>query len=157
MKLSSKIFLGIYIPSIVIIISIVSILIYSTFNNELKLESEKNIKEFEVIVENLESNIDEETSYYKLITYYQNHFKKKNIYFEYYSNKEQVFNSGKLNLNNKDLLNVKENKYNLIIEEHNNKHYVFISYQVDEDILVYKKDIERVYENYQKNINLSIT
>lgn len=157
MKLSSKIFLGMFIPSIVIIIAIVSMLIKSNFNNELDLVRDKNVQEYKNIIESLEVNITDEVTYYTLINNYKNIFKEKGIYFEYYSENNETLNSGDVSVNNKKLLDVKDNKYNLVIEEHDDKHYVFVSYKVSEDVLVYYKNIESIYENYQQSINLSIT
>ena len=51
MKLSSKIFLGMFIPSIIIIITIVSMLIKSNFNNELDLVRDKSVQEYKNIIE----------------------------------------------------------------------------------------------------------
>ena len=157
MKLSSKIFLGMFIPSIVIIIAIVSMLIKTNFNNELDLVRDKNVQEYKNIIESLEVNITDEVTYYTLINNYKNIFKEKGIYFEYYSINNETFNSGDVSVNNQKLLDVKDNKYNLIIEEHDGNHYVFVSYKVNEDVLVYYKNIESIYENYQQSINLSIT
>lgn len=157
MKLSSKIFLGMFIPSIVIIIAIVSMLIKSNFNNELDLVRDKNVQEYKNIIENLESNTTEDVTYYTLINNYKNIFKDKGIYFEYYSKNNDNFNSGDISVNNQELLEVEEKKYNLIVEEHDTEHYVFISYKINEDVLVYYKNIESVYESYQQNVNFSIT
>ena len=157
MKLSSKIFLGMFIPSIVIIIAIVSMLIKSNFNNELDLVRDKSVQEYKNIIENFENNVTEDVTYYTLVSNYKNFFKEKKIYFEYYIDGESSLNSGELTLKNKDLLDVKDNKYNLLIENHDGIHYVFISYKLEEDVLVYYKEIESVYDNYQQNINLSVT
>lgn len=156
MKLSNKIFLGMFIPSIVIIIAIVSILIKSNFNNELNLIQDKSVQEYKNIIENLEINVTEEVTYYTLINNYKNLYKEKGIYFEYYSNTDENINSGDFSVNNQKLLEVEDNKYNLIVEEHDDNHYVFVSYKINEDVLVYYKNIESVYDNYQQNINLSI-
>lgn len=157
MKLSNKIFLGMFIPSIVIIITIVSMLIKSNFNNELDLVRDKSVQEYKNIIENLESNVTDDVSYFTLINNYKNLFKAKKIYFEYHSNLDLYMNSGDISFNNFDLLDVEENKYNLLIEEHDGVHYVFIAYKLNEDILVYYKNIESVYDNYQQNINLSVS
>ena len=157
MKLSSKIFLGMFIPSIVIIITIVSMLIKSNFNNELDLVRDKSVQEYKNIIENFENNVTEKVTYYTLVNNYKNLFKEKKIYFEYFVGSEETINSGNITLNNMDLLNVSDNKYNLLVEEHNDSHFVFISYKLNDDILVYYKNIESVYENYEHNINLSIT
>lgn len=155
MKLSSKIFLGMFIPSIVIIIAIVSMLIRSNFNNELDLMRDKSVQEYKNIIESLEVNVSDKITYYTLINNYKNIYKEKGIYFEYCSINETL-NSGDISVNNQELLEVEDKKYNLIIEEHEGSHYVFVSYKINDDVLVYYKNIESVYDNYQQNINLSI-
>lgn len=156
MKLSSKIFLAVYIPTIVIVITIVSILIHSNFIGELQLESDKNVQEFKTVLENIDANISEDATHYSLITYYQNHYAAKGIYFEYYEDGEFVFDSGSETFDNRDLLNVEDDMYNVIVEEHSSNHYMFISYKIGEDVLVYKTDVEILFINHQQEINIAV-
>lgn len=159
MKLSGKIFLGICIPAIVVITVISSILINKSFNTNLDLQLNLYIKEFENIDKTINDTVENtKDEYMDVIKYISDYYKEKNIYLAYYSNNQLLYGSNKsIKLKNKDLLKVTKNKYNVVIEKHNNRYYSFISTGItDYESIVYIRDINKVYEERNNLIGLCI-
>lgn len=51
---------------------------------------------------------------------------------------------------------IQEYKIPTIIEKHNKNHYLFAAFNMNDDIVVYKKSIESIYSNMYKNIRISL-
>lgn len=155
MNLSKKIFLGIFIPSILFITIISIFLINNNFNNELNQEFDKNIRQFESIYE-----LNFNSEYYvplEILNMNKDFFKEKKIYFEYYIDNELVYNSSDFVMKNEKLLDIKEKEYYLIVEKHNDEHYVIISKMTDEGILIFKKSVQGIYDHKYENIRITLS
>lgn len=148
MKLSVKIFLGICIPSIIAILIVSIILINKNTETVTETETQRSILDFQSIqneiVEGTNKNIKVE-DFIKIISEY---YKDKNIYLFYYENVEMIYKTtDAFILNNKDILNVDDNKYKTIIENTNNNYYMYISVKLDNgNVLVYAKNVNSIYE-----------
>ena len=148
MKLSVKIFFGICIPSIIAILIVSIILINKNTETVTETETQRSILDFQSIqneiVEATNKNIKVE-DFIKIISEY---YKDKNIYLFYYENVEMIYKTtDAFILNNKDILNVEDNKYKTIIENTNNNYYMYISVKLDNgNVLVYAKNVNSIYE-----------
>lgn len=103
------------------------------------------------------SNINEKYDTLQILKANKNYFSKKNIDFELYKYDILKYNSSnEFQLNNKELLNIIDNRIPTIVEIHNKKHYLFATFYLKDETLIYKKSIESVYSNMYKNIKISI-
>lgn len=158
MNLAKKIFLSIYIPTLLSLITISSILIYNNYQKEKDLIINTSLQEIENINNSIEENTqDGKYEVLQIIKANKKFFYQKNIGIEYYQNNELIYNSDTdFKLNNQEILKIKEYKIPTIIEKHNQKHYLFAAFNINNDIIVYKKSIESVYHNMYKNIRITL-
>ena len=159
MKLSGKIFLGIIIPSMLVIIIISRLLINTSFNNNL--ESQNRIYSSELdnlnvsISNSLEKN--EKYTYNTILNIVGDYYKSKEKYIILYTNsKLEYSNNQKFDNFDKIIDNIDYDNYNLLIEKRDDKYYSAIALKVDdENILVYIRDITHVYNERNNMIKLS--
>lgn len=158
MKLSKKIFLSIYIPTLLSLITISSILIYNNHIKEKNLIIDTSLQQMTTINNSIEDNTqDGKYDALQILKVNQVFFYQKNISFEYYGSERLEYNSDtSFKLNNQDILKIQEYKIPTIIEKHNKKHYLFAAFNMNDDIVVYKKSIESIYSNMYKNIRISL-
>lgn len=158
MKLSVKIFLGICIPALIAIIAISGILIEQSFNTNLDLQLNVYIQEFQNISTNIENSINKSDDYLELVKFVSEHYQTKNIYLAYYENRKLIYTSNEeIVLNDIKLLDVANDKYNVIIQKNKDGYYAFITFKIkDNGNIVYIKDLNSVYEKRQSLIKLCI-
>lgn len=158
MKLAKKIFLCIYMPTILGLITISYILIINNYQREKDLIIKISLQEMTTINNSIEkSNINEKYNTLQILKANKNYFSKKNIDFGLYKYDILKYNSSnEFQLNNKELLNIIDNRIPTIVEIHNKKHYLFATFYLKDETLIYKKSIESVYSNMYKNIKISI-
>lgn len=158
MKLAKKIFLSIYIPTLLSLITISSILIYNNYEKEKNLLISTSIQEMTTINNSIEKNTQEgKYDALQILKANLKFFFQKDISFEYYNLKKLKYNSDtSFETNNKELLNINEYTVPTIIEKHNKKHYLFASFNMNDDIVVYKKSVESIYHNMYINIIISL-
>ena len=120
MKLSVKIFLGICIPALIAIIAISGILIEQSFNTNLDLQLNVYIQEFQNISISIENSISKSDDYLELVKFVSEHYQTKNIYLAYYEDQKLIYTSNEeIVLNDIKLLDVADDKYNVIIQKNN--------------------------------------
>lgn len=158
MKLAKKIFLSIYIPTLLSLITISSILIYNNFMKEKNLIIDTSLQQMTTINSSIEKNSQEgKYDALQILKANQGFFYQKDIGFEYYKDETLEYNSDtSFKLNNQNILKIKEFKIPTIIEKHNNNHYLFAAYNMNDDVVIYKKSIESIYGNMYKNIRISL-
>ena len=158
MKLAKKIFLSIYIPTLLSLITISSILIYNNFMKEKNLIIDTSLQQMTTINSSIEKNSQEgKYDALQILKANQGFFYQKDIGFEYYKDETLEYNSDtSFKLNNQNILKIKEFKIPTIIEKHGNNHYLFAAYNMNDDVVIYKKSIESIYGNMYKNIRISL-
>lgn len=158
MKLSVKIFLGICIPALIAIIAISGILIEQSFNTNLDLQLNVYIQEFQNISTSIENSISKSDDYLELVKFVSEHYQTKNIYLAYYEDQKLIYTSNEeIVLNDIKLLDVADDKYNVIIQKNNDDYYAFITFKIKNNgNIVYIKDLNSVYEKRKSLINLCI-
>lgn len=160
MKLSGKIFLGIIIPSMIVIVIISSLLINRSFNNNLDIQTKAYTGE----IDNLKVSINNTMEKYNGYTYEEvlsiigSYNEKNGKYLLLYKNSELKYtNNDKLNNLNKIIENIDDESYNSLIEKVDNKYYSALALKLDDNnILVYAKDITDVYDSRSNMIKLCI-
>ena len=159
MKLSAKIFLGIIIPSMAVIMIISGILINSTFNSNLEAQNRLYSGELDNLNESISNTLKKNDSYtYKSVLrmvgdYYNE--KDKYIILYTYDNVEYYNNSKFKKLDN-ILDKIDEENYNLLIKKSGNKYYSALALKVDDNnALVYIRDITHVYIERNNMIKFS--
>lgn len=148
MKLSVKIFFGICIPSIIAILIVSMILINKNNETVLETETQRSILDLQSIEDEIVDATSKNVAIEDFIQIIANYYKEKNIYLFYYENTEVIYKTtDALILNNKEILNVEDNKYKTLIENKNNNYYIFISAKLDNgNVLVYAKNVNSIYE-----------
>lgn len=148
MKLSVKIFLGICVPSIIVILIISMILINKNNDTILESETQKAIQDMKGIESNIESSSNLNIKFIDLIDVISKYYKEKNIYLMYYENNNLEYQSNdNIELKNTEILNVNDDQYSSIVNQIENDYYIFVSTKLNGDnILVYVKNINSVYE-----------
>ena len=160
MKLSAKIFLGIIIPTIVVVSIVSYILINKSFNSNL--ESQVNIytSELDNLNISIENTIDRNNNYdYKdVLQLIGEYYNKNQKYILLYNNGELVYrNNNKFEEVNNKMLDVDDENYNSIINKKNNKYYSYLSLKVnDNQVLIYIRDITNIYLEKNNMIRLCI-
>ena len=160
MKLSFKIFLGIIIPSMLVIIIVSSVLINKSFDTNLNNQININTQELDNINISINNTIERNNIYtYKDVLeltgdYYSNNEKYILLYTDdniEYSNNEKFNNEDKI------LKSVDNDNYNSLIKKIDKTYYSFLALKVDDsNVLVYVKDITNVYNQRNSMINLFI-
>ena len=160
MKLSFKIFLGIIIPSMLVIIIVSSVLINKSFNTNLNNQINIYTQELDNINISINNTIERNNIYtYKDVLeltgdYYSNNEKYILLYTDdniEYSNNEKFNNEDKI------LKSVDNDNYNSLIKKIDKTYYSFLALKVDDsNVLVYVKDITNVYNQRNSMINLFI-
>ena len=161
MKLSGKIFLGIIIPSMIVIVVISSLLINKSFNNNIDIQTKVYTGE----IDNLKVSINNTMEKYNGYTYEEvlniigSYNEKNGKYLLLYKDKELKYtNNDKLNKLNKIINNLDDDSYNSLIEKVDNKYYSALALKLDDNnILVYVRDITDVYISRDNMIKLCIT
>ena len=158
MNLAKKIFLSIYIPTLLSLITISSILIYNNYQKEKELIINNSLQEIENINNSILDNTqDGKYEVLQIIRANKKFFYQKNIGIEYYQDNKLIYNSDNdFTLNNQGIFKIKDYKIPTIIEKHDQKHYLFAALNINEDIIIYKKSIESVYHNMYKNIRITL-
>lgn len=148
MKLSVKIFLGICVPSIIVILIISMILINKNNDTILESETQKAIQDMKGIESNIEDSSNLNIKFIELIDVISKYYKEKNIYLMYYENNNLEYQSNEnIELKNTEILNVNDDQYSSIVNQIENDYYIFVSTKLNGDnILVYVKNINSVYE-----------
>lgn len=156
MKLSVKIFLGICIPAIAVILLISAIVIDK--NHETNIDSERqavvqNTKDMERNLSNV--GIDVGLEIINLIAY---SYEQKGIYIEYYDGKNISFNNiSDFSIDNNELLNIEEGKYITNLREGNGIKYVVAFTKLDDGrVIAIAKNIDNVYETRKSLVNTCI-
>lgn len=148
MKLSVKIFFGICIPSIIAILIVSMILINKNNETVLETETQRSILDLQSIEDEIIDATNRNIEIEDFIKIISDYYKEKNIYLFYYQNNEISYKTTDvISLNNKEILNVEDNKYKTLIENKNNNYYIFISAKLDNgNVLVYAKNVNSIYE-----------
>jgi len=153
MKLSFKIFLGICIPAIAVILIISSIVIDK--NHQTNLEAERqavvqNVKDVERNIKSVKEDVSVE-----IVELMSNSYEKKDIYVAYYDDENTLYsNIGSTGLGQEDIGAIEYNKYVADVKEHNSNSYVVVSTKLDDGkVLTIIKNINSVFETRKELIN----
>lgn len=153
MKLSIKIFFGICIPAIAVILIISTIVIDK--NHQTNIEAERqavvqNVKDTERNLKSVDENVGVEII--KLMSY---SYEKKEIYAEYYDGEKVAFNNIKdITVDTNEILNLEESKYVVNLQDSNGVSYVVAETKLDDGrAIVIAKNISSVYQTKQELIN----
>lgn len=145
MKLSVKIFLGICIPAIAVVLVISNIVIER--NHETNIEAERqavvqNVKDVERNVKSVDKEVG--TEIVELMSY---SYEKKEIYTAYYDGERIAFNSIKaFQVNEEDFTGTDQNKYVVDVKNYNEIPYVVVSTKLDDGrAIIIIKNINTVY------------
>lgn len=152
MKLSFKIFLGICIPAIIVVLIISAIVIDKNHETNVDAERQAAIQNIKDIERNLKSvgedaNID-------MINMIQLSYKQKGIYIVYYENGAKKFdNSANGVIQYSDISNVGNDSYTTNVVDVGENSYVYACTEVDnQKYLAVVRDINSVYLTRQELI-----
>ena len=158
MKLSVKIFLGIIIPSIIVVVVVSGILINRNFNNNLKFQTRLYTGELDNLNISIKNTIEQNNIYtYKdVLELSGDYYIKNKKYIQLYTSGKitysNIFNFGNIT---SIIDNIDDDNYNSMIKKRGNKYYSCLAVKVDEDnILVYIRDITDVYIQRDNMIKL---
>ena len=161
MKLSGKIFLGIIIPSMIVIVLISSLLINNSFNNNLDFQTRLYTGELDNLKVSISNTIEKYNGYtYKDVLDIVGTYNKKNDkYLLLYENNSLVYsNNDKFNDIDKIIKDIDDDSYNSLIEKKGTKYYSALALKLDDkNILVYIRDITDVYIQRDNMIKLCIS
>ena len=161
MKLSGKIFLGIIIPSMIVIIVISGLLINNSFNNNIDSQINIHTGEIDNLKVSISNTIEKYTGYtYKDVLEIVGPYNKKNDkYLILYTDNKLVYsNDDKFNNIDKITKEIDEDSYNSLIEKKGNKYYSALALKLDDNnILVYIRDITDIYVQRDNMIKLCIS
>lgn len=160
MKLSGKIFLGIIIPSMIVIITVSSLLINKSFNNDVEFQTKLYTGELDNIKTSISNTIEKYQGYtYKeVLDIIGTYNKKNNKYLLLYENNELKYsNNEEFNNINKIIEDIDDDNYNSLIEKKGNKYYSALALKLDDNnVLVYIRDITDLYIQRDNMIKLCV-
>ena len=157
MKLSLKIFLGIFVPSMISIFIISNLLINKYIDSVIELEIEKSYQEYKNTSSLIKSDKYDDEELKILFEDIKGYFKNKKIEFSFYRENELIFSTNNKELPNNKLLDVTDNKYYSIINEEKQKHVLYVSVLNDSyGVMVFNKNIDNIYESKNKLINICL-
>lgn len=161
MKLSVKIFLGILIPSIVVIIIVSGILINKNFENNLKSRISLYTSELANLEVTISNTIDTDSkyNYETVLNIIGNYYKEREKYILLYSDNNIVYknldgfeNIGKL------VENIDDENYNSQIQKKGNKYYSLLALKLSgQNILIYVREVTDIYKEKNDMIKLCVT
>lgn len=153
MKLSWKIFLGICIPSVIAIILVSTILTIRSFQTNIDNELQRCTQEFRIIEENMTASMNNESDNSeekdkKVVNTYADYYRSKGISFLYYKNKKLVYKSeAYLDVTDSEMLDVSNENVSTTIKEFDGNHYLLLGTRIkNENVLIYGRNINRIYE-----------
>lgn len=159
MKLSGKIFLGITIPAMVVIVIISGILINSNFNSNLKSQNRIFSGELDNLNESISNTLkkNEKYTYKTVLNMVGDYYSEKEKYIILYTNdKVEYYNNSNFNKLDKITKNIDDYNYNLTINKNHKKYYSALALKIDDNnILVYIRDITHVYVERNNLIKFS--
>lgn len=158
MKLSGKIFLGIIIPTVIVIITMSYFLINRSFDNNIK--SKINIYTGEL--DNLEDSIsntilrNDGYDYMKVLDLAGKYYNENEKYIVLYKDNEFIYtNNETFKKIDSSMLDIDYENYTSSIKKVNNRHYSYLGLRLDDhNILIYIRDIEEVYRDKNNMIKL---
>lgn len=153
MKLSFKIFLGICIPAIIVVVIISAIVIDK--NHETNIDSERqaavqNVKDIERNLNNVSKDADIE-----LINLVSPSYEKKLIYITYYSNGMLKYNNCEdIVIGYDEVSSVSGNNYVTNLAQINNNSYVYAYSKIDNDrYIIITRNINSVFQTRNELIS----
>ena len=156
MKLSLKIFLGIFIPSMISIFIISFFLLDNYVESIKKIELEKSYNEFNSINSTIKGESYNNSELKSLLSELSTFFQNKRVNINYYRNNNLVYSNNDLDINEK-LVDVKENKYNSYFNKTNGDNHLFISIRNNNsDVIVFSKNINNIYDSRDKLISICL-
>lgn len=156
MKLSLKIFLGIFIPSMISIFIISFFLLDNYVESIKKIELEKSYNEFNSINSTIKGESYNNSELKSLLSELNTFFQNKRVNINYYRNNNLVYSNNDLDINEK-LVDVKENKYNSYFNKTNGDNHLFISIRNNNsDVIVFSKNINNIYDSRDKLISICL-
>ena len=156
MKLSFKIFLGIFIPSMISIFIISNLLINKYVDGLLTQEIDKSYQEFKNINTSIKGVAYNDYELPSFLDEFTNYFNNKGLYVTYYRNNNKVYSNNDLTINN-DLISVKDNKYNSYYNKVNGNNHLYISMKNNyTDVIVFSKNINYIYKTKNNLVNICI-
>ena len=156
MKLSLKIFLGIFIPSMISIFIISFFLLDNYVESIKKIELEKSYNEFNSINSTIKGESYNNSELKSLLSELSTFFQNKRVNINYYRNNNLVYSNNDLDINEK-LVDVKENKYNSYFNKTNGDNHLFISIRNNNsEVIVFSKNINNIYDSRDKLISICL-
>ena len=160
MKLSIKIFLGIIIPSMIVIVVISGLLINRSFNNNLEFQTRLYTGEIDNLKVNISNSIEKYNgyTYNDVLSITGKYYQKNDKYLLLYTNnKLEYSNNESFNDLGKIIENIDDDSYNSLIEKRGSKYYNALALKLDDNnILVYIRDITDVYIQRDNMIRLCV-
>lgn len=160
MKLSFKIFLGIIIPSMLIIIIVSGILINNNFKNNINFQISVYTGELDNLNNSITNTLENnpEYEYENVLEITGNYYKDSYKYIQLYTDgKLKYSNIDKFNDIDDILNNIDYDNYNSLIKKEDNKYYSCLALKIDSDnILVYIRDITDIYIQRDNMIKLCV-
>jgi len=158
MKLSVKIFLGIIIPTIIVIVTLSYFLINRSFDNNIKSKINIYTGELDNIEDSLQNTLSIYSGYdyMKIIDLAGNYYNENGKYMMLYNNKKFVYTNNETFKNvDEAMLDVDNDSYTSSIKKVNNRHYSYLGLKLDDNnTLIYIRDIEEVYKDKNNMIKL---
>ena len=155
MKLSGKIFLGIIIPTVIVIIIMSFFLINRSFDNNFNSKINIYTGELDNLEDSIHNTIDKNTGYdyMKVLELAGKYYKGKEKYIVLYKYRKLTYtNNEDFNEIDSSMLDVDDDSYTSSIKKVNNKHYSYLGLKLDDNnVLIYIRDIEEVYK-YRNNM-----
>ena len=155
MKLSGKIFLGIIIPTVIVIIIMSYFLINRSFDNNFNSKINIYTGELDNLEDSIHNTIDKNTGYdyMKVLELAGKYYKGKEKYIVLYKYRKLAYtNNEDFNEIDSSMLDVDDDSYTSSIKKVNNKHYSYLGLKLDDNnVLIYIRDIEEVYK-YRNNM-----
>ncbi len=164
MKLRSKIFLCLLALSLITLLSSTYYLINRNHLNNISMEQERSLNDLEFIRSSLENNMilnDSTTSNLQLLfSHYADYYANRGVYLLLYHNDKPIYNklSDLRQSRYSKLLLVEPGTKQVQIIKEADQYYILVAARLstDQTILVYARNISKVYQIRTQNINLSL-
>ena len=155
MKLSFKIFLGIFIPSMISIFIISYLLINKYADSVIETESIKSYQVYKDFNNKFNGSLYEDDKIKNQLSSLSKYY--DNVDFTYYRDNEKVYSNNEIDIYDDKLISVKGSNFNSLVDNYNGNHYLLIAIRNNSnDVFVFYKNINAVYKNINKLTTLCI-
>ena len=155
MKLSFKIFLGIFIPSMISIFIISYLLINKYTDSVIETESIKSYQIYKDFNNRFNGTLYEDDKIKNQLSSFSKYY--DNVDFSFYRDNEKVYSNHQIDITNDKLISVKGGNYNSLVDTYKNNHYLLIAIRNNSnDVFVFYKNINSTYKSINSVTKLCV-